>query len=257
MRSRDGAPDVPAGYTRFIASGAEVVVRDACALAVRRAIEGTSLYAFAATHPARRELRGRGAAYAVPLPDDTPVVVRHSRHGGLLAAVTGDRFLAPTRAPHELRTSLRLTASGVATPEVIAYAVYDAGGPFRRSDVATREVAGGRDLAAVLGASSTADEIAVAFEATAGLLRALERAGAHHPDLNATNVLLARTGRADPGALVLDVDRVAFGAAGDARIGAANFQRLVRSLRKLRHLGRIHVSDADVSALATAAGHAA
>ena len=91
----------PAGYTRFVLSGADVVALGTCADAVRRAIGERSLYAYAATHPARRELRGRGAAYAVPLPDgQTRVVVRHSRHGGLLAPVTGDRFLPPTRAPH-------------------------------------------------------------------------------------------------------------------------------------------------------------
>src|SRR5687767_2311730 len=181
----------PAGYTRFSLSGADVVALGSCADAVRRAFGDRSLYAYAASHPARRELRGRGAAYAVPLPDDqVRVVVRHSRHGGLLAAVTGDRFLAPTRAPRELATSLRLTASGVATPEVIAYAVYRAGGPFRTSDVATREIVGGRDLAALLGDAEGRRNLAALFDATARLLRTLERAGARHPDLNAANVLL-------------------------------------------------------------------
>src|SRR4029434_11188989 len=96
----------PAGYTRFVLSGADVVALGACAEAVRRAVGDRSLYDYAATHPGRRALRGRGVAYAVTLPDEeTRVVVRHSRHGGLLAPVTGDRFLPPTRAPHELRTA--------------------------------------------------------------------------------------------------------------------------------------------------------
>jgi 3-deoxy-D-manno-octulosonic acid kinase len=247
----------PVGYTRFVLSGADVVALGACAEAVRRAVGGRSLYDYAATHPGRRELRGRGVAYAVPLPDDeTRVVVRHSRHGGLLAPVTGDRFLAPTRAPHELRTALRLADAGVPTPEVIAYTTYPAGGVFQRSDVATREVVGGSDLAHVL-ATAGADARVAALEATAQLLRALERAGARHPDLNVTNVLIVAADGEPARALVLDVDRVVFGNPGDTGIGDANVRRLVRSARKLRSNGRITVSEAELSHLATAAGHSA
>ena len=204
MHSRDRVPAVPAGYTRFVTPGAEVVAADRCAVAVRRAIGDATLYGFAAAHPERRELRGRAAAYAVPLPDGaTRVVVRHSRHGGLLAPMTGDRFLAPTRAPHELATSVRLIEAGVPTPEVIAYAVYPAGGPFRRSDVATSDVAGARDLADVLGDRRSAD-LGPVLDATAALLRSLETAGARHPDLNAANVLVRRDDAGLYRALVLE-----------------------------------------------------
>lgn len=247
----------PAGYTRFVLSGADVVALGACADAVRRAVGERSLYDYAATHPNRRELRGRGVAYAVPLPDDeTRVVIRHSRHGGLLAPVTGDRFLAPTRAPYELRTALRLADAGVPTPEVIAYATYPAGGVFQRSDVATREVVG-NDLARVLAIPDSDEVRATALEATAGLLRSLERAGARHPDLNVTNVLIVAAGGGPARALVLDVDRVVFGKPSDARIGDANVRRLLRSARKLRSNGRITVTDAELSHLAAAAGHGA
>ena len=247
----------PAGYTRFSLSGADVVALGSCADAVRQAFDGRSLYAYAATHPARRELRGRGAAYAVPLPDgETRVVVRHSRHGGLLAPVTGDRFIAPTRAPRELQASIRLAESGVATPQVIAYATYPAGGPFRRSDVATREIVGGCDLGAQLSAATRPVDVAPILDATADLLRGLERAGARHPDLNATNVLIVTNDARGYRAVVLDVDRVTFGTPGDERIGVANLRRLLRSLRKLRSHQRIDVSDSELAALATAAGQA-
>jgi 3-deoxy-D-manno-octulosonic acid kinase len=247
----------PDGYTRFLVSGADVVVLGTHADAVRHALAARSLYTYAATHPARRELRGRGAAYAVPLPDGgTRVVVRHSRHGGLLAPVTGDRFLPPTRAPQELRTALRLAASGVPTPEVIAYATYPAGTILRRSDVATREVVGGSDLGDVLAAPSSPVVRASVIDATAELLRALERAGARHPDLNVGNVLIVANGDARR-ALVLDVDRVVFGRAGDRRVAVANLSRLVRSIRKLRAQGRLAATDAELDALATAAGQPA
>ena len=246
----------PAGYTRFGLSGADVVALGTCADAVRRAFGDRSLYEYAASHPARRELSGRGAAYAVPLPDGlTHVVVRHSRHGGLLAPVTGDRFLAPTRAPRELDTALRLADAGVATPQVIAYATYPAGGPFRRSDVATREVIGGRDLTHVLATGKRAPNITTVLEGTGALLQALQRTGARHPDLNIANVLIVHDDTCGHRAMVLAVDRITFGVPNDRRVGAANLQRLLRSARKLRAQGRISVSDAELSALATAAGH--
>ena len=245
---------VPAGYTQFRHGGADVVALGSCADAVRRAVDDRSLYAYAAAHPARRELRGRGVAYAVTLPDDeTHVVVRHARHGGLFAPVTGDRFLAPTRAPHELRAALRLADAGVATPEVIAYATYPAGAVFRRSDVATREVIGGQDLAAVLATGTPNADRASALDATADLLRALERAGARHPDLNVKNVLIVAAPERGSRALVLDVDRVTFAEPGSPGVGAANVRRLVRSARKLRAQGLIAISDVELDALTAAA----
>ena len=68
-----------------------------------------SLYEAASRDRAARPLEGRGIAYAIALPvSGTRVVVRHNRHGGLFAPVTRDLFLPPTRAPHELRTAMRL-----------------------------------------------------------------------------------------------------------------------------------------------------
>jgi hypothetical protein len=168
----------------------------------------------------------------------------------MLAPVTGDRFLPPTRAPRELDTALRLATAGVPTPEIIAYATYPAGGPFRRSDVATREVVGGRDLADVLAVGKRQADITAVLDATARLLRALERAGARHPDLNIANVLIVDDGPDGCHALVLDVDRVTFGRSNDRRIGEANVGRLLRSARKLRSQGRISVTDAELSVLA-------
>jgi 3-deoxy-D-manno-octulosonic acid kinase len=245
---------VPVGYTAFRQDRTEIVALGSCADAVRRATAGQSLYAYAAAHPARRALRGRGVAYAVTLPDgETHVVVRHSRHGGLLAPVTGDRFLAPTRAPHELRTALKLAQAGVSTPEVVAYATYPAGAIFRRSDVATREVPGGRDLALCLDPAMPNAERAAALAATTELLRALDRAGAVHPDLNVKNVLIVAGDAGALRAFVLDVDRVTFTDSEQASVGAANVRRIIRSARKLRAAGRIAISNAELDALAAAA----
>ena len=250
------APGLPADYERFRAGGADVVALSAAAAAVREALgdapDGT-LYGYAQRHPRARALAGRGTAWAVPLPDErTHVVVRRSRHGGLFAGLTGDRFLAPTRAPHELRTAVRLADAGVRTPQVVAFAVYPAGPLLRRSDVATREVMRGRDLAVALLNPTDAPGKHALLAATAKLLAALARAGARHPDLNCKNVLLA-PGGSGVQAWVLDVDRVEFGRPGDPRIARANLERLCRSARKWRDVYGASVDETDLAWLAGAA----
>ncbi|GJG85197.1 hypothetical protein tb265_03780 [Gemmatimonadetes bacterium T265] len=265
MDGRLNADALPAGYVPLdpLPPGtAAVVCRAEVAAVVRDVVAhwGT-LYAYAAAHPARRELRGRAAAYAVPLGADADgrtrsVVVRHGWRGGALRRLRRDLFFPPTRAPVELATSARLRAAGVPTPEVIAYAVYPATAGLRRVDVATALVPDGIDLAALLLASTRdpADDGETWVRPTAALLAALARAGARHPDLNLKNVLLAPApgGRVVPGARawVLDVDvaRVLAAAGAPAAAGAAlaaNFGRLARSVRKW---AAANVADADVRA---------
>lgn len=239
---------VPSGYERLLLGHAIAVARSDLALNVRRSLisaDGTkvTLHEYASQHPASRPMQGRGTAYAVPLPlSSVRVVVRHNRHGGLLASLTRDRFLSPTRAPYELETSLQLRTLGVPTPEIVAYAVYPPGGVFQRSDVCSREIPGSRDLAAIL----TRDDAAAcraALDATAGLAAALARAGARHHDLNAKNILLT-----SESAYVLDVDRVTLGGKPD-RVMDGNLARLARSLRKWRGQFGARISESDIAAL--------
>lgn len=173
---------------------------------------GATLHDWAARAPNAKPLRGRDVAYATTLAG-VPVVVRHSRHGGLLAPVTQDLFLAPTRAPHELAVAIRLRSAGVPTPEIVAYATYAVMPGIERADVVTREIAG--------------HELALPREAE-GLLAALRDAGAVHPDLNMRNVLVDGAT-----AYVLDIDTVYFLRAGDHRIDQRNRARLMRSAQKL------------------------
>ena len=231
---------VPAGY-EFILSQeppADGLARADAAHPVRTLLrEHGTMLAWAASHPYRRELQGRGVAWAVPLPGGPAVVVRHNRHGGLLAKLTGDRFLAPTRAPRELDTALRLAAAGVPTPAVVAYLRYPAGPLLRRADVATAEIAGGADLPAAL--ERWRDARTAMLESVARLIASLSRAGAHHPDLNLKNVLLTLQ-HSTARAYVLDVDRIRFHSAGaptEAMIARAldgNLARFTRSARKWR-----------------------
>lgn len=247
---------LPAGFERLLLGHAVAIARSDVATGLRKALvhpDGTryTLHEFAARHPGARLLQGRGAAYAVPLAD-TPfrIVVRHNRHGGAFARFTGDRFLAPTRAPYELDVSLALTRLGIATPEIVAYALYPPGAWIQRSDVCSREIGGGRDLAQVLTGEG-APQRAEALAATATLVGALARVGARHHDLNAKNVLLAGAR-----AYVLDVDRVKLGQAPDAAL-RANLARLERSLRKWRATSGARVTDEDILMLAERARAAA
>lgn len=197
-------------------------------------------------------MRGRGVIYAVDLPTipAIPVVVRRNRHGGLLHGLTGEYFLAPTRAPLELATSLRLAAAGISTPELVAYVVYPAAGIFARSDVMTRRLPEGDDLPAVWKKESKEDRNAL-LVAVARLLSALARAGAWHADLNLKNIYIAGTG-ADLTAYLLDVDRVTF--PGGGGIATRNFKRLARSARKWRERWGLDFDEEALSRLALLAG---
>jgi hypothetical protein len=249
---RAAEPAVPAGFVRFMVHGAEVVCADHIEAGLREAISGKTLYDFAATHREARILAGRGIAYAVPLPDGIErVVVRHNRHGGLLARATRDLFAPPTRAPYELAIAERLRILGVPTPRMLGYVIYPAG-PFRRADVLTREVPRSADLSVALASTDFVDRRA-ALAAAASLIHTLSDAGARHHDLNIKNVLLHETSRSVRQALVLDVDRVTL---GDSPFDAlnANLARLLRSARKWRGAGRAQVTERELEEFVSLAG---
>jgi hypothetical protein len=226
--------DAPAGFVRVTAGRCVAVARDAHAEDARRMLAEGTLYEAAARDLGARRFVGRGVAYAIALPvTGTRAVVRHNRHGGLFAPISRDLFLPPTRAPHELAVALRLRELGVPTPDVLMYGLSPAPFPFRRADVVTREVDGGRDLAAFMRREVPDDERAAAWAAARALVHVMNDAGVRHHDLNVKNVLLA-PGERGLVAWLLDVDRVTFGLRGSAEIATANVARLLRSARKWR-----------------------
>jgi 3-deoxy-D-manno-octulosonic acid kinase len=236
----------PAGFIRFAVRNATVVCANHVADATRRALDANpTLYEFAAAQSHARPLAGRGTAYAIDLGGVERIVVRHNRHGGALARLTGDLFRAPTRAPHELRISEHLRIAGVPTPAMLGYAVYRAPIGFARADVFTREVAGSFDLSEAL-TSADAELRGRALAATAELLASLATARARHHDINIKNILLHRD--ADTLiAMVLDVDRVELVPAG-ADVVAPNLARLLRSAHKWQANYGAPVTDAELAA---------
>ncbi len=110
---------------------------------LRDVLAAGTLYDFARRQPEAQALAGRQPAFAISTPTGAgAMVVRHNRHGGLFARLTGDRFLPPTRAPREFDLSARLRAAGVPTPPILAYVVYRDGlvGALRRGHAHGRRV---------------------------------------------------------------------------------------------------------------------
>ncbi|MFN2397503.1 MAG: lipopolysaccharide kinase InaA family protein [Gemmatimonadaceae bacterium] len=254
---------IPSGYVEAQMGHAAVVARAFLLEAIREALmdsgAGGTLYDYASHHPEARPLAGRGVAYAVPLPGGAAnVVVRRSRHGGLLAPVTGESFLGSTRAPHELEVSLQLDAAGIPTPQVLAYAMYPSSRMFRRSDVLTQEIEDSRDLATAMLDAPDGESRTAMLASTGRLLAQLTAAGVRHPDLNLKNILLAPDDEGGGGvfAMLLDVDRVWFDDPGSDRVTDANLRRFLRSARKLnrRTGGGLSLNESDLECLLSAMG---
>ncbi len=192
-----------------------------------------TLYTWAEEQPQARALQGRGVVYVADLPEcDETVAVRHAWHGGLLAPLTGDRFLVPTRAPREAAVSVTLRARGIDTPDLLAYALYPAGPGLRRVDVCTRYVPDSWDFGAVLGGLAPVVRRADAERALVDLLVRMARAGALHPDLNVKNVLLVAQPDGALRAWLLDVDVVELLDNAAIAVMRSNLNRLSRSIRK-------------------------
>ena len=237
------------GYAKLNVGPARGLVVETCKRQVEEILAAATLYDHARDQPGARSFQGRAPAYALSLDGCGSVVVRHAMRGGLLGKTGSDIFLPPTRGLRELVNSLRLRLAGIPTPEVVAIVSYRAGPVFRRSDVATREIPDSHDLAVVLREMTGAAERSSCLEATGKLLGTMARAGAHHPDLNARNVLVTWEGEGAK-AHVLDVDRIRFHVPQDPMVARANAERLERSLVKLRGLGTLKISDEEIGLIA-------
>ncbi len=204
---------------------------------LRETLASDPPHVWAARHPDRRKLQGRGPASSVPAPARGPSgadrwVVRHYTRGGAMAGWLGDRYLAMgvPRPLLELHAALAARRRGIPTPCVVAGTVHPAS-LFYRADLVTEEIPGGVDLADVLFGEARTVESDAAARAAGALAHALEAAGVLHRDLNAKNVVVHLRGGVVR-AHVVDLDGCRVGAPGVWSRGHPMRRRLERSLRK-------------------------
>lgn len=239
------------GYSQRQLRGVELVAHDSIIDALSNVIEryGT-LYSWASGVTQPLALRGRAPVYVAPVPGSikTTLVVRHAWHGGLFAALTRDVFRRPTRAPNELQISRALLSHGIGTPEMMAYALYDAGPGLVRFDVASRYIPDSYDLAVVLAGLSPTISRDQAFDAIVPLMKKLAEHRFAHPDLNVKNILLSEVSR-NVAASVLDVDVMEQQSQKtEVHIIEINTMRLMRSMRKSRQQFGVRITDAEITA---------
>lgn len=254
--------ELPEPYRREIIDDVELIALPEAMEAARQALATSgTLFDYAASRPHARGLRGRGVAWDIPAPGSAAGdrwVVRHYRRGGFVARFLADRYLdSGTKRPiRELTASARARQRGIPTPEVIAAAVYPAGGWYR-ADIVTRFLPGSTDLADRLFEDGDAEARRHAMDLAGRLIRAAHEAGVVHNDLNLRNILIAGTGAAER-AWLLDLDRAVV-----MRDAAARFERnlmlrrFARSLRKFERTKGRTLRDGEREAFAAgyARGH--
>jgi hypothetical protein len=179
------------------------------------------------------------------------ILVRAFTHGGLLRFLTGRRFHDPDRPFVELALSHWLAARGVDSPPVAAARARRAPGFGHELALATRRIAGARDLESQIvlvrhGRAARAG-LRGALRAFGALVARLHAIGFVHADLTPKNVLVEARPDAPPGLWLIDLDRsrVVPHLSEDARL--ANLGRLWRFVeRRERRDGRA-LTAADVA----------
>jgi 3-deoxy-D-manno-octulosonic acid kinase len=240
-----GAQALPPDFESWTFEGGRGVARADVAGAVRQALAAAgSLYRWAEAQPGRRVFVGRGEAYGVAL-GRTAAVVRHARHGGLLAPLLGDLFVGPPRFHREAALSRRLAQGGLRTPAVLAGVRYRVG-PLHRADVATSQVEGA-DLAELFyGDAPPAGEARTRVLGAIGhLVRRLHDLGLVHPDLQLRNLLVSGAAGPAPEAWLLDVDTCREIRGDRDAERARNLDRFYRSWAKWNALRGPRLTDRD------------
>lgn len=226
----------PPGYEVFPQRGQQWVVRVGwrSTLAALPVDDPTAL----ATRPGARARQGRATHWSFDT-DGGRVLVRSARRGGLFGPVLGPwhwSFGAAPRPLQELRSSEAARAAGVDTPQVLG-AVWEPGslGGYR-AWILVEEIPRAFPLIDLWRVLPNRPDRAAALAAAAKAIATLHNAGFVHPDLNATNILVA-PGNGEWRAWIIDLDRVRAGVAVTPRQRALALWRLVRSCLKHRAAG--------------------
>jgi tRNA A-37 threonylcarbamoyl transferase component Bud32 len=225
------APGATPPRTEFRLGPLTCVCRPSLEPSLRRAYAVAPWVYEALRHAPNAELlRGRRPVVAGRLENGIAVVVKRLHHGGLLARLTGDRFLTKRRLVTSEAVADFLAARGVATPDVL-FAAWRRSGPFVRGELGFERVDGGIDAADFLFARPGGLPLGwrERVSAIGRLVARLHALGVRHGDLNLMNFYLLDTGEV----MILDLDKA------DLRPGSLpegarrrNLARLERSVRK-------------------------
>ncbi len=167
-------------------------------------------------------------------------VLRHYRRGGLVGKALTDQYLwagaEATRCFREWRLLAHMHRLGLPVPIPVA-ARYKRSGLIYRADLLTVEIPNARTLAQRLEQGPLDDAVWQRIGVTLARFHAV---GAHHADLNASNIVLGDNN----GVYVLDFDR---GRVRDVRSSCVNavLDRLLRSLNKLQVGSGLHFTPQD------------
>jgi 3-deoxy-D-manno-octulosonic acid kinase len=155
-------------------------------------------------------------------------VLRHFRRGGLIGKFISDLYFwrgaEETRAFREWRLLYQLRVQTFPVPAPVATR-YVRKGFFYRADLITEALPPGRTLAQAIAGTTLVDDVWRRIGAT---IARLHKAGVHHADLNAHNILLGEGWQV----FVLDFDRGRIRARGSWE--QAVLSRLQRSLNKIK-----------------------
>lgn len=180
---------------------------------------------------------GRGTALVLALGSGEEAVLKHFRRGGILGPVLGDYYWGRHPRPlQEIADSERLRAAGIRTPEILAAHVRYLFPWLYQADLVTRRVPEAKDLADFL-VETRGSRRGRALQAVGRLVRRLERAGAHHPDLNLRNFLIEQSPVGDE-AWLIDLDRLSWPESVDDGTRVAHLARILRSYRKIERFRR-------------------
>ena len=179
-----------------------------------------------------------------------PVLVKRLYHGGMLASLTGDRFLSSRRFRTQLECAEFLAANGLPTPETL-FVAWRRRGLLVRGEIGVRYIARAFDAASHLFPSPPAlpADWRQRIGAVATVTARLHRLGVEHGDLNLRNFLFVPWGDIH----ILDLDKAHHRRPplpSSAR--RRNLARLERSVRKLGREAPARDVEAIVSALHTA-----
>lgn len=229
------------GFERITVGRVQILARAEAVSWSRQAVVAYGSLHRAARDLACRTLYGRGPVPVLKNPRGVGPAwaVRRYYRGGLMRAF-GDRFLRAGRPRSflELENSARIEDLGFATPRVVAAAVYPKGFLYR-ADLVTEFVPHARTLADVLFGShhpswgpSAGDARRESLALTADLITRLSKAGVHHRDLNAENVVIAREAQ-QVHAILIDLDGCRVAGPSEPVDAGRLRRRLARSIRKL------------------------